>query len=49
MADVREARQEIVIQSDKQSEINNVIYAEGNVSVAFKGKLIKRKYLSDRL
>ncbi len=29
------------IESDKQYEINNVIYAEGNVSVLFKGKLLK--------
>jgi len=34
--------QELIIQSDKQSEINNVIYAEGNVSVAFKGKILKQ-------
>ena len=34
-------QQELVIQSDKQSEINNVIYAEGNVSIAYKGKLFK--------
>ena len=32
---------ELVIQSDKQSEKNNVIYAEGNVSVSFKGRLLK--------
>ena len=34
-------QQELIIQSDKQSEIDDVIYAEGNVSVAFKGKLLK--------
>ncbi len=34
-------RRELVIQSDKQSEINDVIYAEGNVSVSYKGKLLK--------
>jgi hypothetical protein len=33
--------QELIIQSDKQSEINDVIYAEGNVSVAYRGKLLK--------
>ena len=36
-----EKQEELVIQSDKQSEINNVIYAEGNVSVYYKGKLFK--------
>ncbi len=36
-----ERQQELIIQSDKQSEINDVIYAEGNVSVAYKGKLLK--------
>jgi len=30
-----------LIQSDKQSEINDVIYAEGNVSVSFGGKLLR--------
>ncbi len=32
---------EVIIQSDKQSEINDVIYAEGNVSVSFGGKLLR--------
>ena len=32
---------ELVIDSDEQSEINNVIYAKGNVSVSFRGKLLK--------
>ena len=36
-----ETQQEVIIQSDKQSEINDVIYAEGNVSVAYRGKLLK--------
>ena len=36
-----EKQQELIIQSDKQSEINDVIYAEGNVSVAYKGKLFR--------
>ena len=31
----------LVIQSDKQFEKNNVIYAEGDVSVSFNGKLLK--------
>ena len=34
-------QQELIIQSDKQSEINDVIYAEGNVFVAYKGKMLK--------
>ena len=33
--------EELIIQSDKQFEINDVIYAEGNVSVAYRGKLLK--------
>ncbi len=36
-----EDQQELIIQSDKQSEINNVIYAEGNVSVSYRGKFLK--------
>ncbi|AIQ94323.1 DUF3769 domain-containing protein [Prochlorococcus sp. MIT 0604] len=32
---------ELVIQSDKQSEIDDVIYAEGNVEVKYKGKILK--------
>ena len=32
---------ELVIQSDKQTEINDVIYAEGNVFVSYRGKLLK--------
>ena len=34
LALISEKNNEIVIQSDKQSEINDVIYAEGNVSVS---------------
>ncbi len=34
-------QKELIIQSDKQSEINDVIYAEGNVSVSFRGKLLR--------
>jgi hypothetical protein len=33
--------EELVVESDKQSEIDEVIYAEGNVSVFYKGKLLK--------
>ena len=36
-----ENQKEIIINSDKQSELNDVIYAEGNVSVSYKGKLLK--------
>ena len=36
-----ENQKELIIQSDKQSEISDVIYAEGNVSVSYKGKLLK--------
>ncbi len=36
-----EEQQELIIQSDKQSEINDVIYAEGNVTVSYRGKLLK--------
>ncbi|MDC3045245.1 DUF3769 domain-containing protein [Prochlorococcus sp. AH-736-B04] len=32
---------ELIIQSDKQSEINDVISAEGNVSVYYRGKLLR--------
>ena len=34
-------QEEFIIQSDTQSEINDVIYAEGNVSVSYRGKLLK--------
>jgi len=36
-----EKQQELIIQSDKQSEINDVLYAEGNVSVSYGGKLLR--------
>ena len=38
---ISENSKEIIIQSDKQSEVNDVIYADGNVSVSYKGKLLK--------
>ena len=41
LADSSYKRKEIVIQSDKQSEKNDVIYADGNVSVSYKGKILK--------
>ncbi len=34
-------QKELVIQSDTQSEINDVIYAEGNVEVSYKGNTLK--------
>ena len=34
-------KKELVIQSDKQFEENNIIYAEGKVSVSYGGKLIR--------
>ncbi len=45
-----ENKQELIIQSDKQSEISDVIYAEGNVSVSYRGKLLKAdKLIYDKL
>ena len=40
LAELRPKQEKLVIQSDKQYEKNNVIYAEGNVSVTYKGKLL---------
>ena len=36
-----EKQQDLILESNKQSEINNVIYAEGNVIVSYRGKLLK--------
>jgi len=45
-----ENQQELIIQSDKQSEISDVIYAEGNVSVSYRGKIFKAdKLIYDKL
>ncbi len=45
-----ENQQQLTIQSDTQSEINDVIYAEGNVSVAYRGKLLNAdKLIYDKL
>lgn len=45
-----ENQQELIIESDKQSEISDVIYAEGNVSVSYRGKLLKAdKLIYDKL
>ena len=41
LVDYVEKQQGLIIQSDKQSQINDVIYAEGNVSVSYSGKLLK--------
>ncbi len=41
-----ENQQELIIESDKQSEISDVIYAEGNVSVSYRGKLLKADKLT---
>ncbi|KGF96217.1 Repeats containing protein [Prochlorococcus marinus str. MIT 9302] len=46
LAVISEKENEIVIQSDKQSEINDVIYAEGNVYVSYRGKLLKADNLT---
>ena len=46
LANFRGNQNELEIKSDKQSEINNVIYAEGNVSVTYGGKLLKADYLT---
>ena len=45
-----ENQQELIIQSDKQSEISDVIYAEGNVSVSYRGKFLRAdKLIYDKL
>ena len=41
IVDLHESKDELIIQSDKQFERNNVINAEGNVSVFYKGKLLR--------
>jgi len=41
LAELSEKQEEIIIQSEKQSEVNGVISAEGNVTVSYKGKLLK--------
>ncbi len=45
ITDLIAKQDELVIQSDKQSEINNVLFAEGNVSVSYRGKFFR----SDKL
>ena len=41
LTESREKQEELVIQSDKQFEKNNVTYAEGNVSVSYRGNLLR--------
>ena len=40
LAESSNKQKDIIIQSDLQSDINNVIFAEGNVSVSYKGKIL---------
>ncbi len=40
-AEISENKKELVIQSDKQSEVNEVIYAEGNAELTYRGKIFK--------
>ena len=50
LADSRAKQEDLVIQSDKQSEVNNVLFAEGNVSVSYRGKQLKAdKLIYDKL
>ncbi len=50
IAETTKNKEELVILSDKQYEINDVIHAEGNVSVSHKGKLLKAdKLIYDRI
>jgi len=45
-----ENQQQLIIQSDKQSEISDVIYAEGNVFVSYRGRILKAdKLIYDKL
>ena len=41
LADLSDDKEELIIQADKQSEKNNIIFAEGNVSVSYKGKFLR--------
>ena len=41
LANLSVRQNEIVVQSDSQSELNNILYAEGNVSVSLGEKLLK--------
>ncbi len=46
LAESSNKQKEIIIQSNQQSDINNVIYAEGNVSVTYRGKILKADNLT---
>ncbi len=39
-------KDELIIQSELQSEKNNILYAEGNVLVSYKGNYLKADYLT---
>ncbi len=41
LAETSQKQEEILIKSDKQSEVDNIIYAEGDVAVTYKGKMLK--------
>ena len=41
VADISKKKEELVIQSDKQFEQNNIINAKGNASLSYRGKLLK--------
>ena len=41
LAENKQKQKEILINSDKQSEVDNVIYAEGDVALTYKGKMLK--------
>ena len=41
LAILTDEKDELVIESEVQSEINNILYAEGNVNVSYKGKYLK--------
>ena len=41
LVSLSEKKEELIIQSDIQSEINNILSAQGNVSVSYKGKFLK--------
>ena len=41
LAESSNKQKDIIIQSDQQSDINNVIFAEGNVLVSYRGKTLR--------
>ena len=46
LAELNNKKEELVIQSDEQTENNNVIYAKGNALVSFRGKFLKADKIS---